>query len=145
MLSFGWQELILVAFVLVLVVGPKDMPRVLRGLSNGMARMRMLANEFRSAMIDVANQEEVKEAKQVLDDALMDSKTQMTDMTDSAKSMAGEALGDDFSNTIGEVQNIGETMKQPLAKSNPPSETKPKPQAKPVAAKSTSSKIKKSA
>lgn len=144
MLSFGWQELILVAFVLVLVVGPKDMPRVLRGLSNGMTRMRMLANEFRSAMIDVANQEEVREAKQVLDDALMDSTAEVTDMTKSAKSMGKQALdgmGDDLSNTMGEMQNIGEAIKQPLA--NPPRNTKPK--SKPIPANNTNTKTKKSA
>ena len=33
MLDLGWQELMMVAFVLVLVVGPKDLPRVLRGVA----------------------------------------------------------------------------------------------------------------
>ena len=38
MLDLGWQELMMVAFVLVLVVGPKDLPRVLRGVAKLSAR-----------------------------------------------------------------------------------------------------------
>ena len=33
MFDFGWQEFMMIAFVLVLVVGPKDLPKVLRGFT----------------------------------------------------------------------------------------------------------------
>ena len=104
MLSFGWQELIVVAFVLVLVVGPKDMPRVLRAISNGMAYMRTLANEFRTAMLDAANQQEVKDAKRILDDALDETKGDV-------KSTVTNALGDDVAETLGEAGKIAGEIK----------------------------------
>ena len=31
MFDFGWQEFMMIAFVLVLVVGPRILPKVLRG------------------------------------------------------------------------------------------------------------------
>ena len=34
MFDFGWQEFMVIAFVLVLVVGPKDLPRVLRAFTS---------------------------------------------------------------------------------------------------------------
>ena len=38
MFDFGWQEFMMVAFVLVLVVGPKDLPKVLRGFTKFTAK-----------------------------------------------------------------------------------------------------------
>ena len=38
MFDFGWQEFMMIAFVLVLVVGPKDLPKVLRGFSKIIGR-----------------------------------------------------------------------------------------------------------
>ena len=38
MFDFGWQEFMMIAFVLVLVVGPKDLPKVLRGFTKLQAK-----------------------------------------------------------------------------------------------------------
>ena len=68
MLDFGWQEIIVVAFVLVLVVGPKDMPRALKGFTNFVGKMRGMANEFRKSMLEVADQEEFRDVKNALNE-----------------------------------------------------------------------------
>lgn len=68
MLDFGWQEIIVVAFVLVVVVGPKDMPRALKGFTNFVGKMRGMANEFRKSMLEVADQEEFKDVKKALNE-----------------------------------------------------------------------------
>ena len=57
MFDFGWQELMLVAFVLVLVVGPKDLPRALKTFTTYMGKIRGMANDFRSSLMEVAYQE----------------------------------------------------------------------------------------
>ena len=69
MLDFGWQELMVVAFVLVLVVGPKDLPKVLRAIAKTVGKARGMANEFQSSMMEVANQDEFRDVKKALDDA----------------------------------------------------------------------------
>lgn len=69
MLDLGWQELMMVAFVLVLVVGPKDLPRVLRAFAKFVGKARGMASEFQSSMMEVANQDEFRDVKKALQDA----------------------------------------------------------------------------
>ena len=69
MLDFGWQELMVVGFVLVLVIGPKDMPKVMRVVARFLGKAQAMAREFQSSMIEVADQDELKSVKQALDDA----------------------------------------------------------------------------
>jgi len=68
MFDFGWQELMLVAFILVLVVGPKDLPRALKTFTTYMGKIRGMANDFRSSLMEVADQEEFKEVKKAIAD-----------------------------------------------------------------------------
>lgn len=69
MFDFGWQEFIIVGFVLVMVVGPKDLPKVLRAITQVTGQARRMANEFRNGLNDIAADEKVKEVKQMMEDA----------------------------------------------------------------------------
>ena len=42
----GYTEMFLIAVVAVIVIGPKDLPRVLRAFGKTMAKMRGMAREF---------------------------------------------------------------------------------------------------
>ncbi|MGU9961997.1 MAG: Sec-independent protein translocase protein TatB [Candidatus Puniceispirillales bacterium WSBS_2018_MAG_OTU23] len=75
MLDLGWQEFVMVAIVLVLVVGPKDMPRVLRSFTKYIGKMRSMARDFQNNIMEVANQDEFRAVK----DALQDVKTSKID------------------------------------------------------------------
>lgn len=68
MLDLGWQELALIAAVVVLVVGPKDLPGLLRATARTVARARRMAGEFQSSIMEVADQEEIREVRRALDD-----------------------------------------------------------------------------
>ena len=69
MLDLGWQELVVVACVLVLVVGPKDLPRVLKAVAGMVGKARRMGREFQSSMMEVANQEEFRDVRKAIDDA----------------------------------------------------------------------------
>ena len=69
MFDLGWQEFLMVAVVLMLVVGPKDLPRILRSFSQLMRKAKSMAREFTSSLEDVARQEEFKDIKDILYDA----------------------------------------------------------------------------
>lgn len=69
MLDLGWQEFVMVGLVLVLVVGPKDMPRVLRAVAKYLGKARGMARDFQSSMMEVADQTEFKDVKKALNDA----------------------------------------------------------------------------
>ncbi|MBC8036782.1 MAG: twin-arginine translocase subunit TatB [Rhizobiales bacterium] len=42
----GYTEMFLIAVVAIIVIGPKDLPRVLRAFGKTMAKMRGMAREF---------------------------------------------------------------------------------------------------
>ena len=63
MLDFHWTEIIVVMIVTLLVVGPKDLPRVMRGFGNAMHKVRSLGNEFRRAMDQVTRESELEELR----------------------------------------------------------------------------------
>ena len=69
MFDFGWQEFMVIAFVLVLVVGPKDLPRVLRAFTKFTSQARKMSSEFTKSLQEMSNDDELKEVKNVLQDA----------------------------------------------------------------------------
>ncbi|CAI8274186.1 MAG: Sec-independent protein translocase protein TatB [Rhodospirillaceae bacterium] len=68
MFDFGWQEFVMVAFVLVLVVGPKDLPKVLRGFTKFTRQARQMANEFTRSLEDVAADNNISDVKSMVAD-----------------------------------------------------------------------------
>lgn len=67
--GIGYTELFVVALVAIIVIGPKDLPRVLRAVGKTVAKMRGMAREFQghldSAMKE-AGLEDVKKEIQGL-------------------------------------------------------------------------------
>ena len=68
MFDFGWQEFVMVAFVLVLVVGPKDLPKVLRGFTKFTRQARQMAREFTQSLEDVGTDDNIREVKSMVAD-----------------------------------------------------------------------------
>ena len=68
MFDFGWQEFMMIAFVLVLVVGPKDLPKILRGFSKVTGQARQMAREFTRSLEDVTADSDMKEVKSMVAD-----------------------------------------------------------------------------
>jgi sec-independent protein translocase protein TatB len=66
MFDIGWTELLVVAVVMILVVGPKDLPRMLRTFGQTMGKVRRMASEFQSTFNDA-----LREAEQQADIADM--------------------------------------------------------------------------
>jgi sec-independent protein translocase protein TatB len=59
----GFSELLVIGVIALLVVGPKDLPLMLRKLGRQMAKFRALANEFRTGIDELARQAELDELK----------------------------------------------------------------------------------
>jgi len=64
MFDIGWQELFIVAVLAVIVVGPRDLPRVLKTVMHWVRKARGLAREFQSSIDEVAREVELDEIKQ---------------------------------------------------------------------------------
>ena len=62
MFYFGWQEFLVIAFVLVLVVGPKDLPKVLKTVTKYIRNMRQMASEFHRGIENMADEADLKDS-----------------------------------------------------------------------------------
>lgn len=65
--QFGFAEFFLLAAVALIVVGPKDLPVMMRKLGQFMARGRAMANEFKDAFDDIARDAELDELRQEIE------------------------------------------------------------------------------
>ncbi len=69
MFDIGWTEILIIAVVAIIVVGPKDLPRMLRTLGRYAGQLRRTAGEFRSQFDDVMRESELSELRSTLQDA----------------------------------------------------------------------------
>lgn len=61
--DIGATELLVIAVVALIVVGPKDLPVLLRKLGQWMAKLRGMAAEFRASFDEMARQSELDELR----------------------------------------------------------------------------------
>ncbi len=69
MFDIGWPELMVVAIVLVVVVGPKDLPRMLRTFGKTTNKLRSMAGDFRRQFDDALKEAELDDVKSIVEDA----------------------------------------------------------------------------
>lgn len=63
MFDIGWSELLLIGIVALVVIGPKDLPKVLRGLGAMMSKVRAMASEFQGQFQDAMREAELADLK----------------------------------------------------------------------------------
>ena len=66
--QFGFFELVLVAVVALIVVGPKDLPRLMRSAGQMVAKARRLAGEFTAAFDQMAREAEMEDLRKEIDE-----------------------------------------------------------------------------
>ena len=93
MLDIGGWEFLLVAFVLIMVVGPKELPRMLRSFTQFTRQMRKMAREFTDGMNQIATDAEVAELKKAMDKAKDGDLDELADAIDPGGEV-GESVRD---------------------------------------------------
>ena len=93
MFSFGWGEILLIFIVVIIVVGPKDIPKFLRQIGNLSKSIKKISREFKSSLNQIVEETELK-----------DVKNSITDVTDIKKDL------DIKSNLKNEINTIKETV-----------------------------------
>jgi len=63
MLTFGWGEILLLVGVIIVVVGPKDLPKLIRQFSSFSKSIKKLSREFKNSLNDIADHEDLQEVK----------------------------------------------------------------------------------
>lgn len=68
MLDIGWTELLVIAIVLIVVVGPKDLPPMIRAFGRTMAKLRTVTGEFRSQFDEALKEADMDGVRKTLSD-----------------------------------------------------------------------------
>ncbi|PKP83423.1 MAG: twin-arginine translocase subunit TatB [Alphaproteobacteria bacterium HGW-Alphaproteobacteria-18] len=113
--GIGFSELLLLGLAALIIIGPKDLPMMMRKLGQLMGKGRRMAREFQSAFDDIARQSELDELKKEIQE-LRKSNT----LTSAQEELA--AYEADVNSAI---------MRQPAPSPSPPAAAVEPPDAKP--------------
>lgn len=67
MLDIGWSEMAVILMVALIVIGPKDLPRVARTVGKWTGKARAMAREFQRSLDDMAREAELQDIKAEMD------------------------------------------------------------------------------
>jgi sec-independent protein translocase protein TatB len=92
--SLGFNEIIILGILALIVVGPKDLPLLFRKLGRWTAKLRGMAQEFRTGFDELARQAELDELKREVDalrrtTSLQDVKSELTKPLPTLEDYAG--------------------------------------------------------
>ncbi|WP_457583076.1 Sec-independent protein translocase protein TatB [Ensifer canadensis] len=69
MLDIGWTELVVIAIVLIVVVGPKDLPPMLRAFGRMTSKLRGMASDFRQQFDEALREADLEDVRKTISDA----------------------------------------------------------------------------
>ncbi len=90
MFDIGWSELLVIAAVAIVVVGPKDLPRMLRTFGNYAGKARKVANDFKRQFDEALREAELEDVRKSVED--MGKLPTLTDLTKPADKPAPLAV-----------------------------------------------------
>ena len=73
MFDIGWPELFIIAVVVLLVVGPKDLPKVLRTVGHLAGKAKRITQEFRTHVDDMVRESELDDVRKQMNEISEDS------------------------------------------------------------------------
>ena len=63
MFSFGWSEIALTAIIIIIVVGPKEIPNLLKQVGSFSKSIKKISREFKKSLNDIAEESDIKDIK----------------------------------------------------------------------------------
>jgi len=104
MLDISWTEFVLIGIVALIVIGPKELPGVMRSLGQWTRKIRGMAAEFQNQFQEAMREAEMADLKKQVDDLAQDFK-----QYDPLKSVRED------------VEAVGKNLESPAAATNEPS------------------------
>jgi len=99
MFDIGWSELLLIGIVALVVIGPKDLPKVLRALGQMMTKVRSMASEFQGQFQDAMREAELADIKKQAEDLASTATNAIQNPMQSIESELQKTVGDAASST----------------------------------------------
>jgi sec-independent protein translocase protein TatB len=102
MFDIAWSELFVIMIVALVVVGPKDLPKLMRAAGQWAGRARAMADQFRRSFDDMARQAELDELRNEV------NKLKNTPLTDlDYESLGITGLPDKPLDLSGQIEDVG--------------------------------------
>jgi sec-independent protein translocase protein TatB len=134
--GLGSSELLLVAIVALIVIGPKDLPRLLRTMGQYMRKIQGMAREFQNHLNEAAKEAGVDDVKKDIKGmtnftVTADLDKQGAEIKKAIESSASKATPANGTRTDGSATNGADKAKEPAkieaAKPSPAAASKPAP------------------
>ena len=68
MFDIGWSELLVIGVVAIVVVGPKELPRLMRTFGHYTGKIRAMASDFQRQFEDAVRDSEIDEVRKAMQD-----------------------------------------------------------------------------
>jgi sec-independent protein translocase protein TatB len=110
MFDIGWTEITVILVIAIIVIGPKDLPKVLRTVGQWVARAKAMTRDFRGHVDEMIRETEIDEVKKQIDSIDKFDANSALENTIDADGDIRKAFDFDDSNTIGsndQSQNEG--------------------------------------
>jgi sec-independent protein translocase protein TatB len=108
MFDIGWSELVVIAVVALIAIGPKELPGVLRMVGQWMGKARKMASEFQGQF-----QEAMREAE------MADLKKSFDEVKEAATGFASGNVMTSLQKDVSEAMNIGDVDKPATSTETP--------------------------
>lgn len=118
MFDIGWSEFLVIGVVALVVIGPKELPRVLRTMGQGVRKLRHMAGEFQGQFNEALREAELSDLK----DSVSGLRNDISGLASNARESISKAL------PTNPLQDIETELKAPTGSveagsSLPPAET----------------------
>jgi len=106
---FAWQHIVIMLVVALVVVGPKDLPRLMHMAGKWAGKARAMASEFRKSFDEMARQAELDELRKEIEE--LKKNNPVSDMVNSVN-----AVNDDLTKQVDSaIEGVGppQTVTEP--------------------------------
>lgn len=125
MFDIGWSEILVIVIITILVVGPKELPSLLRTVGKTIGNVRRMAGDFQNQFNDALREAELDDVKNAISDVR--SLNPKTVVKDAVQKQLG--FDDDMADELTEqVSQSGREINSALSDAKTVSEAKADPQ-----------------
>ena len=144
MFDIGWTEMMVIALIALIVIGPKDLPGTMKTVAHWMRKARALTREFQSGIDEMVREAELDDAKKALEATRRGNLEQTIgnaidptgDVTEEARDLerearreaSGSAGAADAPAGDGKAETAASVMTKPAANIAPPHSLTPPPE-----------------
>lgn len=113
--GIGFTELLVLAVAALIVVGPKDLPMMMRRLGQFVAKGRAMAREFQAAFDDIARQSELEDLRKEIEDLKRTNamKQATSDLSDYEKDVNSAVMAQTREEALKEAESAPEPKGDP--------------------------------